>query len=66
VTPDTSHDEAAPTPSEAYRMAVEFLADRAGVPMAQVYREALNALIKAKGLDWTEIEDWARRKGRRR
>jgi hypothetical protein len=58
--PDTSHDE------EWYRMAVEFLADRAGVPLAQVYREALDALIKAKGLDWKEVEDWALRKGRQR
>jgi hypothetical protein len=62
---DRSRDDAAPTPPEAYRIAVEFLADRAGVPLSQVYREALDALIKAKGLDWAEVEAWARRKGRR-
>jgi hypothetical protein len=63
--PDANRDEAAPTPPDAYQTAVEFLADRAGVPMSQVYREALDALIKAKGLDWTQVEDWARRRGKR-
>jgi hypothetical protein len=62
--PDTGHDEAATTPPEPYRLVVEFLADRAGVPLSQVYREALDALIKTKGLDWSEVEAWARRKGR--
>jgi hypothetical protein len=61
----TSHDEAA-SAAKAYQTAVEFLADRAGVPLSQVYREALDALIKDKRLDWTEVQDWARRRGRRR
>lgn len=42
-------------PPKMYRLAVEYMAEARGVPMSQIYQDALDALLA--DFDWSLIED---------
>lgn len=50
-----------PSP-QMYRLAVEYLAERDGVPMARIYQDALDALIASRGLTTDELRAFERRR----